>query len=85
MIDKEDVERARNEKGQYLGDDPFTEANEAWVKKHKTFFRDYLLNYESLQRGINNEIVLFSPGFPSFDEFENYQKRGEAFHQFCRY
>ena len=30
MIDKEDVERARNEKGQYVGDDPFTEANEAW-------------------------------------------------------
>ena len=38
MIDKEDLERARNEKGQYVGDDPFTEANEAWVKKHKTIF-----------------------------------------------
>tara|TARA_R110000824_G_scaffold6721_2_gene31004 strand:+ start:157 stop:336 length:180 start_codon:yes stop_codon:yes gene_type:complete len=31
-----DLKRARNDKGQYLGDDPFTEANEAWVKEKKT-------------------------------------------------
>jgi len=28
--------RAINEKGQFVGDDPFTEANEAWVKEKKT-------------------------------------------------
>lgn len=37
MMETEDLERARNEKGQYVGDDPFTEANEAWVKKKKYF------------------------------------------------
>ena len=30
------LKRARDEKGQYLGDDPFTEANEAWVKDKKS-------------------------------------------------
>ncbi len=30
--------RARDEKGQYVGDDPFTEANEAWVESKKTIF-----------------------------------------------
>ena len=38
MMETEDLERARNEKGQYVGDDPFTEANEAWVKKKKSIF-----------------------------------------------
>ena len=32
------LKRARDNKGQYKGEDPFTEANEAWVKKHKTIF-----------------------------------------------
>ena len=32
------MKRTRDDKGQYVGDDPFTEANEAWVKKHKTIF-----------------------------------------------
>lgn len=30
---------------------------------------------------INGEVILFSPGAPSFDEFESYQKRGEYFDQ----
>jgi|TARA_R110000824_G_scaffold5526_5_gene25526 hypothetical protein len=36
MMSTEDLKRARDEKGQYIGDDPFTEANEAWVKNKKT-------------------------------------------------
>ena len=38
MMQKEDLKRARNKKGQYVGDDPFTEINEAWVKNKKTIF-----------------------------------------------
>ena len=38
MMQKEDLKRARNKKGQYVGDDPFTEINEAWVKKKKSIF-----------------------------------------------
>ena len=37
MMQKEDLKRARNKKGQYVGDDPFTEINEAWVKSIKLF------------------------------------------------
>ena len=29
------MKRTRDDKGQYVGDDPFTEANEAWTKKKK--------------------------------------------------
>ena len=38
MMQKEDLKRARNKKGQYVGDDPFTEINEAWGKNKKTIF-----------------------------------------------
>ena len=38
MMQKEDLKRGRNKKGQYVGDDPFTEINEAWVKNKKTIF-----------------------------------------------
>ena len=30
------LKRARDNKGQYKGDDPFTKANEAWVEKKKS-------------------------------------------------
>ena len=43
------------------------------------------INFESLrsfdpsQIMEDTEIILFSPGFPSFDEFKNCQERGNAF------
>jgi hypothetical protein len=30
--------RARNEEGKFVGDNPFTEANEAWVDGKKSIF-----------------------------------------------
>ena len=29
----------------------------------------------------NEDIILFSPGFPSFDEFKNYSERGDCFRE----
>lgn len=44
--------------------------------------------YESLDvffksfPSVKSEVLLFSPGFPSFDEFKNFEKRGEFFKSF---
>ena len=35
VIDEKDLERARNEKGHFVADDPETPENEAWVKKEE--------------------------------------------------
>ena len=35
VIDEKDMERARNDKGHFVADDPETPENEAWVKKEE--------------------------------------------------
>ena len=35
VIDEKDMERARNDKGNFVADDPETPENEAWVKKEE--------------------------------------------------
>ncbi len=35
-----------------------------------------------LKKGPIREVILFSPAFPSFDQFESYKARGEAFKRF---
>ena len=35
VIDEKDLERARNDKGHFVADDPDTPENEAWVKKEE--------------------------------------------------
>ena len=35
VIDEKDLERARNDKGHFIADDPETPENEAWVKKEE--------------------------------------------------
>ena len=35
VIDEKDMERARNDKGHFVADDPATPDNEAWVKKEE--------------------------------------------------
>ena len=49
MMQKEDLKRARNKKGQYVGDDPFTEIYEAWVKNKKTIF-DLVIEFVGSKR-----------------------------------
>jgi UDP-N-acetylmuramoylalanine--D-glutamate ligase len=45
---------------------------------HRDAFRDVS------SRVTSGDIVLFSPGCASFDEFQNFEKRGEAFEQLVR-
>ena len=49
-----------------------------FFKKHKTFFRDYFLNYESLQRGINNEIVLFNETMVAHGKYKKFLSEGQS-------
>ena len=35
VMDEKEVERARNDKGHFVADDPETPENEAWVKKEE--------------------------------------------------
>ncbi len=35
VMDEKEVERARNDKGHFIADDPETPENEAWVKKEE--------------------------------------------------
>lgn len=35
-------------------------------------------------KGTNESVLLFSPGFPSFDQFKNYAQRGEHFMKLLR-
>jgi UDP-N-acetylmuramoylalanine--D-glutamate ligase len=38
--------------------------------------------FDLTSKDIKSENILFSPGFPSFDEFKNYVDRGRAFNNF---
>mgnify|MGYP006000581455 FL=1 len=35
VVDEKEMERARNEKGHFIADNPDTDKNEAWVKKEE--------------------------------------------------
>lgn len=35
--------------------------------------------FENLEESSSQEILVFSPAFPSFDQFKNYEERGELF------
>ena len=52
------------------------------IKKYKSSFFNYELNktiiYTLKKIGLN-DILLFSPGFKSFDQFNNFEERGDAF------
>lgn len=55
------------------------------VKKHKK--SKYINNFKeatkyALQNSNKNEIILLSPGFKSFDQFNNYEERGNAFKKY---
>jgi UDP-N-acetylmuramoylalanine--D-glutamate ligase len=45
---------------------------------HRDAFRD------TVSRVTSGDIVLFSPGCASFDEFQNFEKRGDAFEKLVR-
>ena len=55
------------------------------IKKHKKskFIKDF---HEATKYAVRNsdknEIILFSPGFKSFDQFNNYEERGNAFKKY---
>jgi UDP-N-acetylmuramoylalanine--D-glutamate ligase len=39
--------------------------------------------FEDLLKNKTQGIVLFSPGFPSFDQYKNYEHRGQHFNKLC--
>jgi UDP-N-acetylmuramoylalanine--D-glutamate ligase len=39
--------------------------------------------FEDLSKNKTQGIVLFSPGFPSFDQYKNYEHRGQHFNELC--
>ena len=50
------------------------------LKELSTSFRfEKLKNLDFSFLNSKTEIILFSPGFPSFDEFNNYHERGDCF------
>lgn len=54
------------------------------LKGHVTSIKSY--TFEEAIRSIRQELfqgaVLFSPGFPSFDQFKDYKERGKKFEEF---
>ena len=55
------------------------------TKKHKK--SKYINSFKeatkyALQNSNKNEIILLSPGFKSFDQFNNYEERGNAFKKY---
>ena len=52
------------------------------LNKHKSTI--YIKNFEkaiikSIEYSLNKKSILFSPGFKSFDEFKNFEDRGNMF------
>ena len=66
--------------------------NRAFLKKCFSLFKMDVHEYVSLKEALNNlnkhldeiDVVLFSPGFQSFDQFNSFEERGDFYTTYIR-
>ncbi len=70
-------------KNVYLLGEARTLLDEKIKSKNKKSFETLEMVFEDLKKNKEEGIVVFSPGFPSFDQYKNYEHRGQHFNKLC--